>query len=59
MKWDAAGSPNGAFDSEKAQQVYAHHARDPNAKAEMTCLPEKLQVRTYYPGPIPRARDVP
>jgi len=33
VKWDGAGSPNAAFDSEKAQQEYARHARDPNAKA--------------------------
>src|SRR6266850_1859783 len=33
VSWDAAASPNAAFDSEKALQEYASHARDPNAKA--------------------------
>jgi isoquinoline 1-oxidoreductase beta subunit len=33
VKWDAAGSSAGGFDSEKALQEYARHGRDPNAKA--------------------------
>jgi isoquinoline 1-oxidoreductase beta subunit len=33
VKWDAGGSPNGSFDSEKALQEYARHGRDPGTKA--------------------------
>jgi len=33
VQWDAAGNPNGAFDSEKALAEYASHARNPNAQA--------------------------
>lgn len=33
VKWEAGGAVAGGFDSEKALQEYARHARDPNAKA--------------------------
>jgi isoquinoline 1-oxidoreductase beta subunit len=33
VQWDAGGAKMGGFDSEKALEEYARHARDPNAKA--------------------------